>query len=84
MHNQNIMISSRFSQSWSPFSKSGLNLEEFIVDVIAPLLLPFCVKEFIVSFRSVYRIRNLLGVKSKADLADKSALSFLQYGLSSI
>ena len=36
-----------FSESWSPFSQSELNLEEFIVDVIIPALLPFCVKEFI-------------------------------------
>ena len=35
-----------FFKSWSPFSQGGLNLEEFIVDVIIPPLLPFCVKEF--------------------------------------
>ena len=36
-----------FFQCWSPLSQSWLNLEEFIVDVIAPSLLPFFVKEFI-------------------------------------
>ena len=46
------------------------------MDVIAPLLLPFCVKEFIVGFRSVFGILDLSGVRSKADLAAESALSF--------
>ena len=41
----NDLFSSWFSQSWSPFSQIGLDLEEFIVDVIVPSLLPFCVKE---------------------------------------
>ena len=30
----------------APFSQSGLEMKEFIVDVI-PALLPFCMKEFI-------------------------------------
>ncbi len=30
----------------STFSQGGLNLEEFIMDVHVPLLLPVCVKEF--------------------------------------
>ena len=46
------------------------------MDVIAPSLLPFCEKEFIVGFRSVYGILDLSGVRSKADLAAKIALSF--------
>ena len=29
------------------FSQCGLDLEEFILDVIIPLLLPFCLTEFI-------------------------------------
>ena len=35
------------SSRWSPFSQGGLNLEEFIIDVHIPSLLPFFVKEFI-------------------------------------
>ena len=42
----NDLFSSQCSKSWSPFSQSGLNLEEFIMDVHVPSLLPFCVKEF--------------------------------------
>ena len=41
------LFSSQFSKSWSPFSLSGLDLEEFVVDVIIPALLLFCVKKFI-------------------------------------
>ena len=41
------MFSFWFSVRFSSFSKSGLDLEEFIVDVIIPALLPFCMKEFI-------------------------------------
>ena len=46
------------------------------MNVIASSLLPFCVKEFIVGFRSVYGILDLSEVRSKADLAAESALSF--------
>ena len=47
------------------------------MDVIAPSLLPFFVKEFInCCFRSVYGILDLSGVRSKTGLAAKSALSF--------
>ena len=42
----NDLFASRCSESWSPFSQGGLNLEEFIMDVHVPLLLPFLVKEF--------------------------------------
>ena len=42
-----ILFSSWFAKSWSPFHQSVLDLEEFIVDVIIPAQLPFCVKEFI-------------------------------------
>ena len=41
------LFSSWFSQSSSPFSLSGLDLDEFIVGVIISVLLPFCEKEFI-------------------------------------
>ena len=41
------ILSSWFSESWSSFSQSGLDLKVFIVDVIIPALLPFCLKEFI-------------------------------------
>ena len=37
----NDLYSSSFSQSCFPFSQGGLNLEEFIVDVIIPALLHF-------------------------------------------
>ena len=37
----NDLFSSRCSKSWSPFSQGGLNLEEFIIDVYVPSLLPF-------------------------------------------
>ena len=47
----NDLFSSRCSKSWSPFSLGGLNLEEFIMDVHVPSLLPFCVKELSVSNR---------------------------------
>ena len=40
-------FSSWFSQRSSPLFQCGLDLEEFIVDVIIPSSLPFCVKEFI-------------------------------------
>ena len=46
----NDLLSSWFSESWSPFFKSGLDLEEFIVDVIIPALLPFCEMEFVAPF----------------------------------
>ena len=35
-----------FSKTWSPFSQGGPNLKEFIMGIIVPSLLPFCVKEF--------------------------------------
>ena len=35
------LFSSWFSESWFPFSQNGLDLEEFIVDVIIPALLPY-------------------------------------------
>ena len=41
------LFSSCFSEGWSPFSQSGLDLEEFIVDVIIPAWLSFCMKEFV-------------------------------------
>ena len=40
----NDLVLSWFSEIWSPFSQSGLYLEEFVVNVI-PVLLPFCKKE---------------------------------------
>ena len=51
----NDSFSSRCSKSWSPFSQSGLNLEEFIIDVHVPSLLPFLVKEF-----TDYRFSNCI------------------------
>ena len=42
----NDLFSFRRSKSRSPFSQGGLNLEEFIIDVHVPSLLPFFVKEF--------------------------------------
>ena len=49
MCNWDIMTCSPldFLKAGLPFSLSGLYLEEFIVGVIIPALLPFCVKEFI-------------------------------------
>ena len=35
------------SEGWSLFSQSGLYLEEFVVNIVMPVLLPFCKKEFI-------------------------------------
>ena len=51
-HNRDLvtysdLFSSWFSESRFPFFQSGLDLEKFIVDVIIPGLLPFCVNEFI-------------------------------------
>ena len=71
------LFSSWFSKSWSPFFQSGLGLEEFIVDVIIPALLPFCVKEFI-DFGFQVSIWNpeYVGSRFQADLAAESALSF--------
>ena len=43
----NDLFSSWFYQSSFPFSQSELDLKEFIVGVIIPALLPFCVNEFI-------------------------------------
>ena len=78
------LFSSGFSENWSPFSQSGLDFEEFIVGVIIPTLLPFCVKEFI-DLESAYGVLNLLGVRSMTDLATESAFHFLslQCGLGS-
>ena len=69
----NNLFSSRCSKGWSPFSQGGLNLEEFIIDVHVPSLLPFFVKEF--TEKSVYGMEIALGLRSKADLAAESALS---------
>ena len=41
------LFSSWFSKSQSLFAQSGLDLEEFIVNVIIPELLPFYKKEFV-------------------------------------
>ena len=43
----NGLFSSWFSQRWSLFSRNGQDLLEFIVGVIIPALLPFCVKEIL-------------------------------------
>ena len=40
----NDLFSSRCSKSWSPLSQCGQNLEEFIIDIHVPSLLPFFVK----------------------------------------
>ena len=69
-----------FSDSWSLFTESVLDLEEFILYVIIPALLPFCVKEFVnfefqVSIWDPEYIGG--GVRSKPDLVVESALSFL-------
>ena len=42
----NDLFSSWSSESWSPFSPSGLDLEDFIVYIIL-VSLTFCVKQFI-------------------------------------
>ena len=34
-----------FHSCWSPFSQSGIDLEELIINAIIPALLPFCNKE---------------------------------------
>ena len=54
----NGLFSSWFSENWSLFSQRGLDLEEFIVDVIIPALLSFWIKEF-VDFGFQVSIRNL-------------------------
>ena len=51
----NDLFSSWFSESWSPFSQSGLDLEEFILDVIIPALFAWR-NLLILGFRSVYGI----------------------------
>ena len=53
------------------------------MDVNVPLLLPFCVKELIVGFKSVYGMERTSWLRSKADLAAESTLHFhsLRYGL---
>ena len=43
----NDLFHSGFSKCWSPFSQSGLDLEELIINAIIPALLPFCNKESI-------------------------------------
>ena len=35
------LFSPGFSESWSPFSQNGLNLEQFVLDIFIPGLLPF-------------------------------------------
>ena len=73
----NDLFSSRCSKSWSPFSQGGLNLEEFIMDVYLPSLLPVCVKEFTdCHFQIGIWNERTSGLRSKADLAAESALSF--------
>ena len=50
----------------------------FVVNIVIPALLPFCKKEFIdLDFKSVYGMEILSWLRSKADLAAESALSFL-------
>ena len=74
----NDLFSSRCFKSWSPFSQGGLNLEEFIIDVHVPSLLPFFVKEF-TDYRfqiGIWNGDNLDWLRSDADLAAVSALSF--------
>ena len=61
------MANAKF-ESWFPFSQSGLDLEEFIVEVIILVLLSFCVKEFI-DFRFQISIWN-------PDLTAESVLLF--------
>ena len=63
----NDLFSSQCSKSWSPFSKGGLNLEEFIMDVHVPLLLPFFMKEF--TEKTWELIFNDNGVKQMAKWA---------------
>ena len=73
----NDLFYSWFSKSWSPFSQGRLNLEAFIVDVIVSLPLHFVWRNLlIVGFKSVYGMEILSGLRSKANLAAESALSF--------
>ena len=66
-----------FSESSSPFSQSGLYLEEFVFNVVILPLLPFCKKYFIyLGLKLEYGMEILSGLRSKADLASESALSF--------
>ena len=72
----NDLFHSWFSKCWSPFSQSGLDLEELIINAIIPALLSFCNKEPIyLCFKSVYGMLVLSGLRSKADFAAESALS---------
>ena len=74
----NDLFSYRCSKSWSTFSQSGLNLEEFIMDVHVSSLLSFFVKEF-TDYRfqiGIWNGENLDWLRSDADLAAESALSF--------
>ena len=74
----NDLFLSWFSEGWSPFSQSGLYLEEFVVNFLIPVLLPFCKKEFIdLGFQVSIQNRDIVGLISKADLAAESALLFL-------
>ena len=43
----NNLFLSWFSEGWFTFSQSGFYLEEFVVNVVILVLLPFCKKEFI-------------------------------------
>ena len=72
------LFSSRFSESWSPFSKNGLNLEEFVMEAFYPNVCCHFLwrKLLILGFKSVYGMFYLFGIKSKADLVAASTLSF--------
>ena len=72
----NDLFLSWFSEGWSPFSQSGLYLEEFVVYVVIPALLPFCKKEFIdLGFQVSIQNGDMVG--AQINLAVESALSFL-------
>ena len=41
------LVFSRFSEGWAPFSQKGFNLEQFIIGISIPALLPFFMEEII-------------------------------------
>ena len=65
-------------KSWSPYSQGGLNLEEFYYWCSCPIVLVifWWGNLLIIGFKSVYGMEIALGLRSKADLAAESALSF--------
>ena len=60
----NDLFLSWFSEGWFLFSQNGLYLEEFVVNIVIPALLPFCKKEFDLGFQVSIQNGDIVGAQS--------------------